>query len=106
MSPPSDHTATPAGFHRNAWLASIGIGGWFRSESMADFVGIRTHVPPTHNLEGSVVVGVTHSKSDLPPQQPYDLSPQRPGPSPSLLVNCRISCRTRTGYQRSQVPGL
>src|ERR1700760_340632 len=42
MSPPSDHATTPAGFRRNAWLASIGTGGWFRSESMAGFVGIRS----------------------------------------------------------------
>ena len=42
MIPPSDHTATPAGFRRNAWLASIGTGGWFASESMAGFAGIRT----------------------------------------------------------------
>jgi hypothetical protein len=41
MLPPSDHAADPAGFRRNAWLASIGITGWFRSESMAGFVGIR-----------------------------------------------------------------
>jgi hypothetical protein len=41
MLPPSDHTATPAGFRRNARLASIGTGGWFRSESMAGFIGIR-----------------------------------------------------------------
>ena len=41
MIPPSDHTATPAGFRRNAWLASIGTGGWFASESMVGFVGIR-----------------------------------------------------------------
>ena len=43
MLPPSDQTAAPAGFRRNAWLASIGTGGWFRSESMAGFVGIRRH---------------------------------------------------------------
>jgi hypothetical protein len=42
MIPPSDHPATPAGFRRNAWLASIGTGGWFASESMAGFVGIRS----------------------------------------------------------------
>jgi len=41
MLPPSDYTVTPAGFRRNAWLACLGIGGWFRSESMAGFVGIR-----------------------------------------------------------------
>src|SRR6185436_14906953 len=41
MKSPSDRTATPAGFHRNAWLASIGTGGWFASESVAGFVGIR-----------------------------------------------------------------
>src|ERR1700732_3591456 len=45
MLPPSDHTATPAGFRRNAWLASIGTGGWVRSESMAAFVGIRSQRP-------------------------------------------------------------
>jgi hypothetical protein len=39
--PPSDYTVTPAGFRRNAWLASIGTGGWFRSESMAGIAGIR-----------------------------------------------------------------
>ena len=42
MVPPSDYTVTPAGFRRNAWLASIGTGGWFRSESMAGIAGIRT----------------------------------------------------------------
>jgi hypothetical protein len=42
MFTPSDHTATPAGLRRNARLASIGTGGWFASESMAGFVGIRT----------------------------------------------------------------
>src|SRR3954466_5992526 len=41
MKSPSDRTATPAGFRRNAWLASIGTGGWFASESVAGFVGIR-----------------------------------------------------------------
>jgi hypothetical protein len=41
MTPSSDRTAALAGFRRNAWLASIGTGGWFASESMADFVGIR-----------------------------------------------------------------
>src|SRR6185295_12375643 len=30
--------------HRNPWPASIGMGGRLRSESMADFVGIRTDV--------------------------------------------------------------
>jgi len=40
MSPPSDHTATPAGFRRNAWLVSIGTDGWLGLESMAVFVGI------------------------------------------------------------------
>src|SRR5262245_20638440 len=29
--------------HRNPWLASIGMGGRLRSESTADFVGIRSH---------------------------------------------------------------
>src|SRR5690242_18103007 len=41
MKSPSDRTATPAGFPRNAWLASIGTGGWLASESVAGFVGIR-----------------------------------------------------------------
>ena|SRR5690242_10323244 len=44
MKSPSDRTATPAGFRRNAWLASIGTGGWFASESVAGFVGIRINV--------------------------------------------------------------
>jgi hypothetical protein len=42
MKSPSDRTAAPAGFRRNAWLASIGTGGWFTSESVAGFVGIRS----------------------------------------------------------------
>jgi hypothetical protein len=30
MIPPSDHTATPAGFNRNRRLVCIGINGWLR----------------------------------------------------------------------------
>src|SRR5919112_200011 len=42
MNPPSDQPPPPAGFHRNARLASIGTGGWLASESVAGFVGMRT----------------------------------------------------------------
>src|SRR4051794_3806961 len=42
MKSPSDRTATPAGFHRNAWPASIGTGGRLASESVAGFVGMRS----------------------------------------------------------------
>ena len=42
MQTPSDRTTTLAGLRRNTRLTSIGTGGWLRSESMADFVGIRT----------------------------------------------------------------
>jgi hypothetical protein len=38
---PSGRTATPAGLRRNTRLASIGTGGWFASEWVAGFVGIR-----------------------------------------------------------------
>jgi len=55
MNPPSDRTATPAGFPRNARLVSIGTGGWLRSESMADFVGIRT------GCHAAIASGVTHT---------------------------------------------
>jgi hypothetical protein len=40
---PSGRTATPAGLRRNTRLASIGTGGWFASEWVAGFVGIRIH---------------------------------------------------------------
>ena len=56
MLSPSDHTATLAGFRRNAWLASIGIGGWFRSELMAGFVGIHSDFRPLNNSPPPSVV--------------------------------------------------
>ena len=44
MNTSANRTATPAGFHRNARLVCLGIGGWLRSESAAGFVGIRTTI--------------------------------------------------------------
>ena len=43
----------PGWHHRNARLVCFGTDGWFRSESVAGFVGIRTHanraLPPVRS---------------------------------------------------------
>jgi hypothetical protein len=41
MSLSEDRAADPTGFHRNTRLACLGMGGWFRSEILGDFVGTR-----------------------------------------------------------------
>ena len=39
MSLAEDRAANPTGFHRNTRLAFLGMGGWFRSETLAVSLG-------------------------------------------------------------------
>src|SRR4051812_16437561 len=57
MVPPSGLTATPAGLRRNTRLASIGTGGWFASESVAGFVGMRRRIVRVRSLPGMSTYG-------------------------------------------------
>jgi hypothetical protein len=87
-SPPTDLMTTssqePASAggrdHRNPWPASIGTGGRLRSESTADFVGMRTHYCALAN-EFAVLRYTATSGQDV---KEWDFTDLMPG----LFVSC------------------
>src|SRR5262245_5322513 len=88
--------------HRNPWPASIGMGGRLRSESTADFVGIRNH-EQNHGSLARAVPGRTRLQASRGAQRQPCLVSVRVGQDLTFQRQMlrRTSQRRRTDLVRS-----